>query len=88
MTDAFRWDQLPELSPERDWATIAGRLRSRPGEWAVVVLCKTGNNAAVTARHIRLGKYRDLPVGEYEATSRTVGSEYRVYARYVGGFRR
>ncbi|AGP56839.1 hypothetical protein [Streptomyces rapamycinicus] len=65
---------------------IAEELRARPDEWAVVQRKATTTRAASAAQAIRSGKLRAYaPPGSFEAKSRTVGGEHRVYARYLGG---
>jgi hypothetical protein len=64
----------------------AQELRSRPGEWAIVSVYGTGGSSSAMARHIASGYVAAYqPPGAFEATSRTVDGEARVYARYVGG---
>jgi hypothetical protein len=61
----------------------AEKLRARPGEWGVVAICSTPSSSASLAYLIRRGglaAYR--PKGAFEAVSRTVDDERRVYARY------
>jgi hypothetical protein len=63
---------------------IAEELRARPGEWAVVQRKTSTARAASAAQAIRTGRLRAYaPAGAFEAKSRKVGDEYRVYARYV-----
>ncbi|MFF5471067.1 hypothetical protein [Streptomyces achromogenes] len=68
-------------------AEIAARLKSRPGQWAVVGTYKSTSIAASMARSIRAGVNMSAytPAGTFEAKARTVVGEHRVYARYVGG---
>lgn len=67
-----------------NWLAVVEELRSRPGEWGRVATCpRAGTKAAALARLIR-GGLAPFTVGEFEATSRQVGDEGRVYARYVG----
>lgn len=64
---------------------IAAELKARPGEWARIETSTSPNAASSMANHIsgaRLKAY--APAGSFEAVSRTVDGEYRVYARYVG----
>lgn len=64
---------------------VAEELRTYAGEWARVDSYSTPSSASSMAQSIRranLAAYR--PPGAFEATSRKVGNEFRVYARYVG----
>lgn len=66
------------------WDEIAEELRSQPNRWALVAVCPNSATAGSTARHIRNGHYNAMrELGPFEATSRTVDGEARVYARYV-----
>ncbi len=81
----IRWEEPPGIKggPVHDWAAIAAALRSRPGQWAVVAVCRNQATAGSTAQGVRRGKYEVLGPG-FEAKARTVDGEPRVYARYVG----
>lgn len=64
---------------------VAHRLRAKPGQWAVVGTYNGAESARATARHIRQGRLESYrPAGSFEAESRTVDGEARVYARFVG----
>jgi hypothetical protein len=80
-----QWEAPPPRRGGRvhDWDAIAKELRARPGEWALVAVCTNQTTAASTARYIRDGKYKPMSAG-FDATSRTVDGEARVYARYTG----
>lgn len=74
--------------PRGKHAAIAAQLRERPGDWAHILTLPATNSANSMAYAIRngnLGAY--TPAGAYEAKSRTIDGERRVYARYVGGDR-
>lgn len=63
----------------------AKALRANPGQWALVKVGSTAQaarNAAHQIRHGRIVAYQ--PAGQFDATSRTVSGEHRVYVRYVG----
>jgi hypothetical protein len=83
------WEDPPEgRGPETrltKWAIIGAALRSRPGEWALVEVKPSAAIASSVARNIRLGLVRVGQPGEFDATSRNIDGEFRVYARYVGG---
>lgn len=81
-----RWEDPPtsrRRGPVHDWAAIGAFLKRAPGAWAVVAVCDNGTLAGQTAKHVRSGKYGELGAG-FEAVSRLVDGEPRVYARYVG----
>lgn len=82
----IRWEDPPDRWGRRnDWAAIGAALVSRPRRWAHVLTAVNGQTAAQMARHIGAGKYSALaPLGRFEAKSRTVDGEPRVYARYIG----
>lgn len=67
------------------WQTEADELRNRSKEWALLSIKQTRGAATSMANDIDNGILHAFkPAGSFEATTRTVGSEYRVYARYVG----
>lgn len=83
----IRWEDPPASKgmAVHDWPAIGAQLVAAPGKWALVAVCPNGATAGSTARHVRDGKYDSLrDLGVFEAKSRTVGGEYRVYARFVG----
>lgn len=68
----------------RDLA-IVDQLRARPQEWAHIATRANISAAGELARRIkRGGTVAFQPASAFEAVSRTVDGEYRVYARYVG----
>lgn len=82
----LRWGEPP---PGRrgliDWPAVAVSLRAEPGRWAIIQVCRSPAAASNLARRVRDGSYSAFrPVGAFEAVSRTVDGEIRVYARYVG----
>ena len=81
------FEPLPaSFKPRTDWAAVAAQLREHPDAWAVVKVCRSRGNAATTAMRIRKGQIPlTCPAGHFDAESRLVDAEYRVYARYVGG---
>lgn len=84
----IRWETPPAAKGAQvhDWAAIGAQLAAAPGRWALVAVCANGTVANSTAYNIRRGKYEPLmALGRFEAKSRTVDGEHRVYARYVGG---
>ncbi|MER6575763.1 hypothetical protein [Nonomuraea sp. NPDC001023] len=68
-----------------DYEQIAATLCARPGEWAFIGATATPTRAGGTAQRIRDGLVEALAAhGEFDAVSRTVDGEYRVYARFLG----
>lgn len=63
---------------------IAKELMARPKEWAMIGTYGSRPSAAAMAHLIRKGGVAAYPAGQFEAISRTVNREYRLYARYVG----
>lgn len=70
---------------------FADALRARPGEWALLGrYCTQGvaSQEAYVVRRVVDPKDRpSAPAGSFEAESRTMFGEHRVYVRYVGGGR-
>ncbi|MFE0101193.1 hypothetical protein [Streptomyces sp. NPDC059009] len=81
-----------EEPPPRTWRqgrvdhrAAAAALRKRPGEWAMVGTYASANAACGAAHRIKTGTYRAyVPTGTFEATTRTVDGEARLYVRYMG----
>lgn len=87
--DEIKWEEPPHRRTRKGsgrHAAIAAQLQSRPGEWAVIDTFDSPGNAAGMAWNInnpkRMVAYQ--PAGAFEAVSRTVDGEYRLYVRYVG----
>jgi hypothetical protein len=78
-------DPPPAKRAPRRFDLVAQELKANPGRWAVIAVFDKRPNANSTARQIRLGltSYWQNP-GDFEAVSRAVGDEFRVYARYLG----
>lgn len=87
MSSQFRFEDPPPAARggrKNSQLEAAEALRGRPGEWGMVVVCVSRTSAGSMARAIRLGKTKTwLPAGDFEAATRTVDGEHRVYARYV-----
>lgn len=67
-------------------ADVARKLKARPNEWAIVNTYPNSRTSGAVASSIRTGQVTAyLPRGAWEAVSRLVDGEHRVYARYVGG---
>ncbi len=86
MSAIVRFENLPGDSRKKhDWAAIGGALKKRPQRWAIALVCNSSAKAASLAQVIREGRYPVLAaIGTFEAVSRTVDGEPRVYARWVG----
>lgn len=86
----IRFEELPPDArggrlPSPMSQDIAAQLTERPGEWAHIRSGATPARAASLAHHVRAGTSRAFrPKGAFEAKSRTVDGQFRVYARYVG----
>lgn len=89
MSGIIRWEEPPPAkhTAVHDWPRIAADLQSKPGEWAHILTCVSPATAGTTAKYVRESFYEPLKGGQYEAKSRTVDGEFRVYARYMGGNR-
>lgn len=63
----------------------AGKLMERPGTWGLIGTYKSRTSAASMATCIRTGRTSTWrPAGHFDAVSRSVDGEYRVYAVYKG----
>lgn len=85
----IRWEEPPPPSPGGPGVTkqviahefVAVQLRTRPGEWALIV---DDYPHASVASLITRGKIRAYaPAGTYQAVARMVDGTQRIYARYV-----
>lgn len=88
-TGVIRWEDPPSnrshaKGKASKWNAISAVLRGRPGEWAHVETKSNARLAAQTANCISKGVYAAMPQGQFEAVSRAVDGEARVYARYIG----
>jgi hypothetical protein len=86
MNHTVTFEPLPDGATRHGINTaIAAKLRDRPGEWAHINTYTTPGSAASCAQQINSGRLAAYaPAGSFEAKSRTVDGERRVYARYVG----
>lgn len=85
--ETFNWQEPPPRggAGRISHTVIAERLRANPGAWAHIGNYKTARSSAAMAGSIKRASWRAYePKGAYEAHSRKVGDEYRVYARYIG----
>lgn len=86
----IRWEEPPCSTPGGPGKSkpiiahdlIAYQLRSRPGEWALVV--EGAAHGALASTICRGGLRAYAPAGTFKAVSRTVGPGQNIYARYVG----
>lgn len=83
MSNEIRFEPLPE-SARADLSAIANQLRARPGEWAHIGTRASAGSARQGAYQVRGRNEAFAPAGAFEAASRTVDGEHRIYARYVG----
>lgn len=82
----FRFEEPPAAhqQPRGGQIEAAQKLRAKPGEWGMVTVCSTSGSSSSMARAIRVGtRTAWQPAGDFEAVSRKVDGEYRVYARYM-----
>lgn len=83
----FRYEDPPPArrGPTRARTAEARKLKERPGTWGLIGTYKSRTSAASMATCIRTGRTSTWrPAGDFEAVSRSVDGEYRVYARYMG----
>lgn len=67
------------------YARAANELRGRPGEWGRLVLdFKDANAAGAIAHKVRNGVLAAFRTGRWEAKSRVVDGEPRVWLRFLG----
>lgn len=73
-------------SPCLVWSEVAAELTRRPGEWARVAVLDCALAAGQYAIRVRNGSIEALaPYGRFDAKTRTVQGERRLYVRYLGG---
>lgn len=77
------WENPPAKVAEGKYASVAAALKARPGQWAVLRTYEGANSHRgwKFAAAIRSGKLVDFREG-FEATSRTIDNQVRVYVRY------
>lgn len=84
----IRFEELPNpvhAKTKHDHAAIVAALRARPGEWAIVMTYEKVTTASVMAHSIKSARnVAYAPAGTFEAATRKIDGEFRVYARYVG----
>ena len=67
---------------KQEYEIIAQALRSRPGEWAIIL---EGTNSRMLAGMINHGNLKSFPDGEFRAVSRksSTGIGFDIYASYI-----
>jgi hypothetical protein len=85
----LRFDGPAELIPDpKICEEFAEKLKANMGEWALIGKCNSGSAARQRAYMFRTGAQKGYgPPGAFEAESKTLMGEHRVYLRYVGGRR-
>lgn len=82
------FENPPPRVSGRHWGwhrQVASKLRARPREWALVGTYGSSDSASSMARNIKMGRLKAYePAGAFEATSRTVDKQARVYVRFMG----
>lgn len=90
MTIKLRFEEPPTpgggaARGSKKYRRAVEQLKKRPGEWAIVAVCKNHQASNSLSYQIKNGKSAAfLPKGHFDAVARLVGKEHRVYARYVG----
>ena len=82
------WGEPPNnrRGPSVKHGALAAELKTRPGVWAHALTVGTARSAASTAQAVRSARLSAYaPAGSFDARSRTVSGEYRIYIRYLGG---
>ncbi|MGW3313882.1 hypothetical protein ACWDG9_45815 [Streptomyces sp. NPDC001073] len=69
--------------PRADHAAAAEGLREMPGVYLPVATYRTSDAAAVMAVAVQTGDGHYSPAGAYDALTRTVDDETRLYVAYV-----
>lgn len=87
---ALRFEDPPAARRNRvdPLAADLTELKQHRNRWAVIATYPKHDNGAASgmAQAIRQGKTEACaPRGSFEAVTRTVGEELRVYVRYIGG---
>jgi hypothetical protein len=86
MSFHVNFEPLPDTAGRRNkHEAIAAELRARPGAWAHILTVAAQGTATSMAYMVRVARFKAYgPAGTFEARSRTIDGEFRVYARYVG----
>ncbi|MFF9205103.1 hypothetical protein ACF1AE_25445 [Streptomyces sp. NPDC014986] len=72
------------LRADQSIADFVAALRARPGQWALFGQYGTPGTMRQAAYEIRHGFAKGFAAAQFEAESRSMLGEYRVYVRYVG----
>lgn len=64
------------------WQDVLEVVRSTPGEWARIRTAPTQGRCSSTKQWLRNASY--VVPAEWEFTTRKIGDEYALYARFVG----
>ena len=82
----LKWEEPPPAARgPLGYEETAQQLKAKPGQWAIVATFPRRSNAGTLSHNIRIGRTAAWqPAGDFEAVSRKVGEEVRVYARYLG----
>lgn len=90
----IRWEEPPPTnakggrgfgSASSQWAEVAKLLTANVGRWALLKECTSVHSAGSLAGRVREGRVLCFaPRGDFEACTRAVDGQYRVYARYLG----
>jgi hypothetical protein len=89
----IRWEDPPQTAKPTTGPTLADptlvafadTLRANPYRWAVYPRPLTNGSANATARAIKTGVRETFaPAGTFEALTRMVDGQRRLYVRYVG----
>ena len=86
-TPTIRFDEPahPALRSDDSLAAFTAALRAQPGQWALLGRYSTPGCMRTAAYEIRHGLNPAFRSARYEAQSRSMFGEHRVYVRYVGG---
>lgn len=93
MSAPVRWQTPPDAvrgprpgyNNPIDWPAVLATLKANPDRWGIVAVLDDSRSAAQTAYMLRIGRLAGARGQRFDATSRRVAGEYRVYARYVDG---
>jgi hypothetical protein len=83
----IKWEDPPPDGRSTQWSEVTDQLRARPGSWAIVAVRRSIGSASDICEKFKTARQSPAfaPAGSFEAVTRKVDGEYRVYARYLGG---
>lgn len=85
MTLDLVWEDPPKPVRTLKHVDIAEALRANPGQWALWPHALSGTNACYNLqRDIRNGVRGAFPRGEFEASARVAGGDWKLYIRFIG----